>query len=388
VNLDLPEELVALKQMCRDFAEREIRPHAAEWSEREEIPTKLFQDMGELGLMGMLVDEKFGGADAGFVAYVAAMEEIGRADQSVASSWNAHSTIATLPLATFGTDEQKERWLRPLATGTHLGGFGLTEPTAGSDARGIRTRAKKVDGGWVLDGTKMFITNAGADMALGVSLLAVTGEGDGPRNRRYGTFFVPSGTPGYTKGKRLQKLGWHASDTRELVFENCFVPDDHLIGEEGKGLRQFMEVLDPGRISVAALAMSLAAAALEMAARHAREREQFGRSLDAFQAVRHKLADMATEVETARALVYRAAWLADEGRPFSEAAAMAKLHASEVANRVASQAVQIHGGYGYIRESEISRFYADAKILEIGEGTNEVQRDIVGRHVITRLAGR
>jgi len=386
VDFDLPDEIVALQRMCRAFAEREIRPHAADWSEREEIPTKLFRTMGELGLMGMLVDPKYGGEDAGFVAYVAAMEEIGRADQSVASSWNAHSTIASLPLATFGTEEQKERWLRPLATGHNLGAFGLTEPGAGSDARGIRTRARRGAGGWIINGTKMFITNAGAEMGLGVTLLAVT-SGDTPQDKRFGTFFVPDGTPGYTKGRRLKKLGWHASDTRELVFADCFVPDDHLIGDEGNGLRQFLAVLDPGRISVAALAMSLAMAALELAARHAREREQFGRTIDSFQAIRHKLADMATEVEAARALVYRAAWLADAGRPFAEAAAMAKLYASEVANRVASQAVQIHGGYGYLRESEISRFYADAKILEIGEGTNEVQRNIIGQHVIRRLAG-
>ena len=388
MNFDLPEEIVALQRMCRDFADREIRPHAAEWSERGEIPSKVFADMGELGLMGMLIDPKYGGEDAGYVAYVAAMEEIGRADQSVASSWNAHSTIASLPLATFGTEEQKERWLRPLATGRSLGAFGLTEPTAGSDARSIRTRARKVDGGWVIDGTKMFITNAGAENALGVTLLVVTGDGDGPRDRRYGTFFVPDGTEGYAKGARLKKLGWQASDTRELVFTDCFVPDDHLVGEEGNGLRQFMEVLDPGRISVAALALSLAHAALELAARHARDRQQFGTRIDGFQAIRHKLADMATEVEAARALVYRAAWLADSGKPFSEAAAMAKLYASEVANRVASQSVQIHGGYGYMRESEISRFYADAKILEIGEGTSEVQRNIVAGHVIRRLAGK
>jgi short-chain 2-methylacyl-CoA dehydrogenase len=384
VDFDLPEEIVDLQRMCRDFAEREIRPHAAEWNERQEIPGALFRSMGELGLMGMLVDEKSGGADAGFVAYVAAMEEIGRADQSVASTWNAHSTIASLPLAVFGTDEQKERWLRPLASGHGIGAFGLTEPTAGSDARGIRTRARRGDGGWIIDGTKMFITNAGAENSLGVTLLAVTEGGDDPKDKRFGTFYVPTGTPGYTAGRRLQKLGWHASDTRELVFENCFVPDDHLIGDEGNGLRQFMEVLDPGRISVAALGLSLAAAALELAARHAREREQFGSRIDGFQVTRHKLADMAIEVEAARALVYRAAWLADAGRPFAEAAAMAKLYTSEVANRVASQAVQIHGGYGWMRESEISRFYADAKILEIGEGTSEVQRNIIGRSVVRR----
>ncbi|QRP47550.1 acyl-CoA dehydrogenase family protein [Amycolatopsis sp. FDAARGOS 1241] len=378
MDFDLPEETVALKQLCRDFAAKEIAPYAADWSERSHFPVEVFHDLGRLGLMGMLVDEKYGGADAGFVSYVAAMEELGAADQSIASAWNAHSTIASLPLATFGTHEQKERWLRPLASGEAIGAFGLTEPTAGSDAAGIRTRARRADGGWLLDGTKMFISNAGTGMSLGVTVLAVTGSND-DGGKRYGTFFVPDGTPGYTKGQPLKKLGWHALDTRELVFANCWLPDDHLIGDEGAGLRQFLEVLDGGRISVAALSLSLAQKALDLAVRHAGEREQFGQRLNRFQAVGHKLADMATEIAAARWLVYNAAWLGDQGRPFSTAAAMAKLYASEVANRAASESVQIHGGYGFIRESTISRFYADAKILEIGEGTSEVQRNVIAR---------
>ncbi|HEY3708834.1 MAG TPA: acyl-CoA dehydrogenase family protein [Amycolatopsis sp.] len=377
MDFDLPEETVALKQLCRDFAAKEIAPFAADWSERCHFPTEVFRALGGLGLMGMLVSEEYGGADAGFVSYVAAMEELGAADQSIASAWNAHSTIAALPLATFGTHEQKERWLRPLATGEALGAFGLTEPTAGSDAAGIRTRANRADGGWLLNGTKMFISNAGTEMSLGVTVLAVTGDTGG--TKRYGTFFVPEGTPGYTKGQPLKKLGWHALDTRELVFSDCWLADDHLIGEEGNGLRQFLEVLDGGRISVAALSLSLAQKALDLAVRHAGEREQFGKPLHRFQAVGHKLADMATEIAAARWLVYHAAWLGDRGRPFSTAAAMAKLYASELANRAASESVQIHGGYGFMRESTISRFYADAKILEIGEGTSEVQRNVIAR---------
>lgn len=383
MDFDLPEETVALQRMCRDFAAKEIAPYAAEWSEQERFPTKVFRKLGELGLMGMLVDEAYGGANAGLVSYVAAMEALGEADQSVAAGWNAHSTIATLPLARFGTEEQKQRWLVPLAAGEKLGAFGLTEPTAGSDAAGIRTRAKRTEDGWVLDGTKMFISNAGTEMSLGVTVLAVTGTGDDGK-KRYGTFFVPDGTPGYEKGQPLRKLGWHALDTRELVFTGCHIPEDHLIGEEGKGLRQFLEVLDAGRISVAALSLSLAQAALDLAIRHADDREQFGRPLSAFQAVGHKLADMATEVEAARWLVYRAAWLGDQGRPFAKAAAMAKLYASEVANRAASASLQIHGGYGFIRESAISRFYADAKILEIGEGTSEVQRNVIAKTLTSR----
>jgi short-chain 2-methylacyl-CoA dehydrogenase len=298
----------------------------------------------------------------------------------VASSWNAHSTIASLPLARFGTHEQKEKWLRPLATGTHIGAFGLTEPAAGSDAAAIRTRAERAAGGWSINGTKMFITNAGTEMSLGVTVLAVTGA-DGDK-KRYGTFFVPAGTDGFSLGEPLRKLGWNACDTRELVFDNCWVPDENLIGDEGNGLRQFLEVLDPGRISVAALSLSLAEAALRLAIKQSKEREQFGRPIAQFQAVAHKIADMATAVETARWLVYRAAWLADTGQPFSQAAAMAKLHASEVANQVASASLQLHGGYGYMRESEISRFYADAKILEIGEGTSEIQRNVIARSVL------
>ncbi|MEU6539115.1 acyl-CoA dehydrogenase family protein [Streptomyces sp. NPDC047000] len=381
MDFDLPEETVALQEMVREFAAKEIAPYAAQWSENEEFPTQVFTKLGGLGLMGMLVPEEYGGAGSDMVTYVAVMEELGAADQSVASSWNAHSTIATLPLLAYGTEEQKHRWLAPLAAGEAIGAFGLTEPEAGSDAAGIATVARRVDGGWVIDGTKMFITNAGTDISQGVTLLAVTGREEGGR-KRYATFYVPTGTPGYTVGHKLKKLGWHAMDTRELVFDGCFVPDDHLIGEEGGGLRQFLSVLDKGRISVAALGLSLARAALGLAVKHATERHQFGRPLSDFQAVGHKIADMGTELEAARCLVYRAAWLADQGRPHSTASAMAKLYASEVANRAASQAVQIHGGYGYVRESEISRFYADAKILEIGEGTSEIQRNVIARALV------
>jgi alkylation response protein AidB-like acyl-CoA dehydrogenase len=378
MDFDFSEENQALRALCREFTENEVSPHAAEWSETGHVPVDVYRKLGGLGLMGMLLPAEYGGAGATFVDYVTAMEEFGRGDQSFAAGWNAHSTIASLPLARFGTPEQKQRWLRPLAEGTHLGAFGLTEATAGSDAAGIRTTATRVGGGWVINGTKMFITNAGTEMSLGVTLLARTGSNPDGR-ARYGVFFVPDGTSGYSKGERLHKAGWRAMDTRELVFDGCVVPDDHLIGEEGAGLRQFLDVLDPGRISVAALSLSLAQAALEMAVAHAQEREQFGRPIADFQAIGHKLADMATETEAARWMVYRAAWLADTGRPFGQAAAMAKLYASEVANRVASASVQVHGGYGFMRESPISRFYADAKILEIGEGTNEIQRTVIAR---------
>ena len=381
MDFDLPEETRDLQDMVREFAAKEITPNAAEWSEKEEFPTHIFTKLGELGLMGMLVPEKYDGAGSDTVSYVAVMEELGAADQSVASSWNAHSTIATLPLLAYGTEEQKRRWLAPLARGEAIGAFGLTEPGAGSDAAGITTTAQRRDGGWVINGTKMFITNAGTDISQGVTLLATTGRNVDGR-KRFATFYVPSGTPGYSCGAKLKKLGWHAMDTRELVFDDCWISDDHLIGEEGGGLRQFLSVLDKGRISVAALGLSLAKAALALAVKHATERHQFGRPLSSFQAVAHKVADIGTEFEAARWMVYRAAWLADQGRPYSKEAAMAKLYTSEVANRAASQALQIHGGYGYVRESEISRFYADAKILEIGEGTNEIQRDVIARALV------
>ncbi|WOX13681.1 acyl-CoA dehydrogenase family protein [Streptomyces sp. N50] len=381
MDFDLPEETLALQDMVREFAANEITPHAAGWSENEIFPTKVFTKLGELGLMGMLVPEEYGGAGSDTVTYVAVMEELGAADQSVASSWNAHSTIGTLPLLAYGTEEQKHRWLTPLAKGEAIGAFGLTEPDAGSDAAGIATTARRADGGWVINGTKMFITNAGTDISQGVTLLATTGKGADGR-KGYATFYVPTGTPGYTVGAKLKKLGWHAMDTRELVFTDCWVSDDHLIGEEGNGLRQFLSVLDGGRISVAALGLSLAKAALALAVKHAKERHQFGRPLADFQAVAHKIADIGTEYQAARWMVYRAAWLADQGRPHSTEAAMAKLYASEVANRAASQSLQIHGGYGYVRESEISRFYADAKILEIGEGTNEIQRNVIARALV------
>jgi short/branched chain acyl-CoA dehydrogenase len=385
MEFDLGEDALTLKKLTKDFATREIEPFAAEWSEREEFPAHVFRKLGDLGLMGTLVEEQYGGVDVGMVPFVAVMEELGQADQSVAAAWNAHTTIASLPLARFGTHEQKERWLRPLAEGKNIGAFGLTEPGAGSDAASIRTRAERRDGGWVINGNKIFISNAGTEISLGVSLLAVTGQND-DGSKRYGVFFVPKGTEGYGLSQPMRKLGWHAMDTRELSFDDCWVPEDHLIGEEGAGLSQFLSVLDPGRISVAALSLSLAQAALGLALDYVVERRQFGRRISDFQATQHRLAEMATQVETARWLVYRAAWLADSGREYSQAAAMAKLHASEVANKVASASLQLHGGYGYMRETPISRFFADAKILEIGEGTSEIQKNLIARRLLRDTA--
>jgi len=380
VNLDLPDDVLALQKLCRDFGRAEIAPHAQQWWDDEVFPAHVFKQMGELGLMGLLVPEDYGGTAAGALAMVAAMEEIGGADQSVGAAWNAHLTIGSLPILNFGTEQQRQRWLVPLATGEVIGAFGLTEPGAGSDAAGIRTRAERDGDEWVIDGTKMFISNAGTEMSFGVSLLAVTGKDDEGR-KRYGSFVVPDGTLGYTKGKRLKKVGWHGLDTRELVFDGCRVPAENLLGVEGAGLRQFLGVLSVGRISVAALSLSLAQAALAMGLAYAKERNQFGQPISKFQLIQAKLADMAVDVETARWLTYKAAWLYDEGRPFAKEAAMAKLHASEVAMRVADAALQVHGGYGYVHEYPIGRFFCDAKILEIGEGTNEIQRLVIAREL-------
>jgi short/branched chain acyl-CoA dehydrogenase len=367
---DAERELAAL---CRDFAQKEIANRAPEAWHEARCPTDLLRDMGELGLLGMLVPEEWGGIGMSTVGFVAAMEQLGLADQSVAAAWQAHVTIGSLPLYLFGTDEQRERWLRPLAEGRALGAFGLTEPDAGSDARGIRTRAERRDGGWLINGRKSFISNAGTEMSFGVTLLARTDDA------AYATFVVEKDTPGYTMGPKLRGIGWRGLDTRELYFDDVWVPDDHLVGDPAMGLRQFLQTLEVGRISIAALSLSLSQAVLDLATEYAKQRRQFGQPISDFQAIQFKLADIATELEAARWLTYRAAHLRDTGRPFLKEAAMAKLKASRLAVSAASEAVQIHGGLGYMLESPVARFYCDAKVLEIGEGTNEIQHLVIAR---------
>ncbi len=375
-SLTEPErELVGL---CRDFARNEIALRApAAWQEGR-CPTDILREMGALGLLGMLVPERWGGIGMSTVGFVAAMEEIGRADQSVAAAWQAHVTIGSLPLLLFGDDAQRERWLRPLAEGRALGAFGLTEPDAGSDARGIRTRAARRDGGWVINGHKMFISNAGTDMSFGVTLLARVDDDPGG-HPQFASFVVEQGTPGFTMGPKLRGIGWRGLDTRQLFFDDVWVPDDHLLGDPAMGLRQFLRTLEVGRISIAALSLSLTQAVLDLATDYARQRVQFGQPIASFQAVQFKLADMATELEAARWLTYRAAALRDAGAPFVKEAAMAKLKASRVATWAASEAVQIHGGLGYMLDTPVARFYCDAKVLEIGEGTNEIQHLVIAR---------
>ncbi len=372
MDLTLNESERELAELCRTFAQKEIATRAPVAWEEARCPTDLLREMGELGLLGILIPEEWGGIGMTTVGFVAAMEQIGLADQSVAAAWQAHLTIGSLPLLMFGNDEQRERWLRPLAEGRVLGAFGLTEPDAGSDARGIRTRAERRDGGWLINGSKTFISNAGTDMSFGVTLLARADE-------KYATLVVEKDTPGFTMGPKMRGIGWKGLDTRELFFDDVWVPDDHLVGDPNLGLAQFLRTLEVGRISIAALSLSLTQAVLDLALDYAQQRQQFGQPISKFQAVQFKLADIATELEAARWLTYRAASLRDNGQPFLKEAAMAKLKASRLATWAASEAVQIHGGLGYMLESPVARFYCDAKVLEIGEGTNEIQHLVIAR---------
>ena len=379
MNFEISDEERAVRELCREFAREEIAPQAQRWWEQEACPTEVLRAMGRLGLMGLLVPPEYGGAGLSTVGFVAAMEEIGRADQSVAAAWQAHLTIGSLPLFHFGTEEQKQRWLVPLAEGERLGAFGLTEPHAGSDVANIQTKAIRQGDGWVVNGRKMFISNAGTDMSLGVTILARVEGADGDPG--FASIVVPKGTPGYTCGPKLRGIGWRALDTRELIFDNVRLPRDHVLGTEGEGLMQFLSTLDVGRISIAALSVSLAQAVLDLSLEYAGKRVQFGQPISKYQAIQFKLADMAAETEAARWLTYRAAVLRDAGRPFTREAAIAKMKASRVAVWAASEAVQIHGGYGYMRDSPVARFFCDAKILEIGEGTNEIQHLVIAREL-------
>ena len=378
MDFSLAEPERDLVELCREFAQKEIAPRAPAAWEAGVCPTDLLREMGELGLLGMLIPEQWGGIGMSTVGFVAAMEQLGLADQSVAAAWQAHVTIGSLPLLLFGDDAQRERWLRPLAEGRALGAFGLTEPDAGSDARGISTRAERRDGGWLINGRKAFISNAGTDMSFGVTLLARTVSADDERPT-FASFVVEKDTPGFTMGPKLRGIGWRGLDTRDLFFDDVWVDDDHLVGDPAMGLGQFLGTLEVGRISIAALSLSLTQAVLDLATDYAQQRVQFGQPISKFQAVQFKLADIATELEAARWLTYRAASLRDAGRPFLKEAAMAKLKASRVATWAASEAVQIHGGLGYMLDSPVARFYCDAKVLEIGEGTNEIQHLVIAR---------
>jgi short-chain 2-methylacyl-CoA dehydrogenase len=375
VNFDLTSEQELVRDTVQQFARDRVAPVAAELDREHRFPYELVAELAELGLMGLPVPEEYGGAGGDTVAYAIAVEELTRVDSSVAITLAAHTSLGTMPILLFGTEEQKQQWLPDLAAGRRLAAFGLTEPDAGSDAGATRTTAELRDGRWIVNGSKIFITNAGTDITACVSITARTGEDE------VSNLIVPNGTPGYTISPPMEKLGWRASDTRELSFRDCAVPEENLLGERGRGFAQFLEILDGGRISVGAMGVGLAQGAYDLAYAYAQQRQQFGKPISKFQAVQFKLADMATEIEAGRALVYRCAWLKDQGRPFAKEAAMAKLYTGELSNRSVNWSLQIHGGYGYMEEFAIARLYRDQKILEIGEGTNEVQRMVIAKHL-------
>ena len=375
MDLDLTQEQQLVRDTVREFANEKVAPVAEELDRESRFPYELVAELGALGLMGLPIPEEYGGAGGDTVSYALAIEELTRIDSSVAITVAAHTSLGTMPVYLFGSEEQKQRWLPELASGAKLAAFGLTEPGAGSDAGNTRTTADLRDGSWTVNGSKMFITNAGTDITWGVTLTARTGEDE------ISNIVVENGTPGYEISAPMKKLGWKASDTRELSFRDCEVPEGNLLGPRGQGFQQFLEILDGGRISVAAMGVGLAQGAYDLAYAYAKEREQFGKPIARFQAVQFRLADMATEIEAGRALVLKAAWLKDQDRPFAREAAMAKLYTGELSNRAANWALQIHGGYGFMDEYAISRLYRDQKILEIGEGTNEVQRMVIAKQL-------
>jgi short-chain 2-methylacyl-CoA dehydrogenase len=373
MDFDLTDEQEAVRRLVREFAVGEVRPVAEELDRKKRFPYEIVEKLGKLGLMGIPYPEEYGGGGADNLSYALAIEELTRVDSSVAITVAAHTSLGTWPVYAYGSDALKAEWLPKLCSGERLGAFGLTEPEAGSDAGNTRTRAVRENGHWVINGAKQFITNSGTDISGFVTITARTGEDE------ISNLLVPNGTPGYVIGEPYRKMGWNASDTRPLTFEDCRVPEDHLVGPRGQGFRQFLQTLDGGRIGVSAMGVGLAQGALDEALAYAKERIAFGQPISKYQAIQAKLADMATEIEAARLLTYKAAREKDAGRSFSLTAAKAKLKTGRLAVRAAEEAVQIHGGYGYIEEYPVCRFYRDAKILTIGEGTDEVQQMVIAR---------
>jgi short/branched chain acyl-CoA dehydrogenase len=376
MDFDLTAEQQQVRDLVREFATEEIAPGAAERDEREELPLDIVKKLGELGICGVPIPEEHGGLGADAVTWALVIEELGRADSSVAVTVSVASGLAGGLVSRYGTDDQRRRWLPPIAAGEMLAGFALTEPGSGSDAGALRTRARLDGDEWVIDGSKSFITNSGTPIT-GFVVAACRTE-DGADNGA-STILVPSETPGFVVGSGYKKLGWRSSDTHELSFEGCRVPEDHLIGQRGKGLAQCLATLDDGRISIAALSVGLAQGCLDASVRYAKDREAFGRPIGSYEAIAFKLADMRAAIESARLLTYHAAWLKDRGRPYTTEAATAKLCASETAVDVAREAIQVHGGYGYTEEFPVARAYRDAKVLEIGEGTSEILRLVIAR---------
>lgn len=373
------EEHELLRQSVRDFAERDIKPAARKLDQQEQFSLELTKKIGEMGLLGMIVPEEFGGQGMDYLAYIIAVEELARVDGSQAATLAAHNSLGIGPLLNFGSQQQKEKYLPSLCTGEALWAFGLTEPEAGSDSRGTRTAAKLANGSWTINGSKIFITNGATIITAGVTVQTVSGEKDG--EKEYSTIIVEKGTPGFDASEMHGKLCWRGSNTAQLFFDGCTVPEENLLGARGQGSKIMLQTLDGGRLSIAAMGLGLAQGAFEMALAYAKERRQFGKPIAEFQAISFKLADMATKIELARNLLYKACWLKDNNQPYAKEAAMSKLYCSEIAKEVSDEAVQIHGGYGLMEEYDIERFYRDQRILQIGEGTSEIQRIVIARHI-------
>jgi alkylation response protein AidB-like acyl-CoA dehydrogenase len=377
MHFDLTEEQSMIRKLIRDFAEAEVAPGADQRDRTGEFPKEIFHKLAALGVMGLPFPERYGGGGADTISFAIAVEELSRVCGSTGITYSAHISLGGAPIHLFGTPEQKKKYLTPICTGEYLGAFGLTEPNAGSDAGGTQTTATLDGDQWVISGSKCFITNA--SYARNLAITAVTDRSKGTNG--ISAFIVPTDAPGFTVISNYEKMGLHASNTTELVLENVSVPKENLLGAEGNGYKQFLATLDGGRIGIGAMAVGIAQGAYEKSLQYAKERKQFGNRLSAFQAIQFKLADMAMNIELARTMVYKAAWLKDQGRVFKKEAAMAKLFASEMCMRVCDQAVQIHGGYGYMKEYQVERFFRDAKLLEIGEGTSEVQRMVIARQI-------
>ena len=379
MDFDLTDEQQEFRKTIREFVEEVIAPRAEEMVRLEELPLDIVKQMGDMGLFGLPFPEEYGGQGADFLTFCIAVEELARIDSSMAITLEAAVGLGANPIFQFGTEEQKQQWLVPMCRGEMLGAFGLTEPGGGSDAGATKTTAGLVEGQWVINGSKAFITNSGTEITGLITVTAVTGKADETGQKEISTIIIPAGTPGLEVGKSYRKVGWRASDTHEISFNDCRVQEENLLGERGKGYAQFLQTLDDGRVAVAALSTGLAQGCLEASIEYSKERHAFGRAIGAFQALQFKIADMKVAVETARLATYRAAWLRDRGRPYKADAALAKLYGSEIAVSCAREAVQIHGGYGYMEEFPVARYYRDSKVLEIGEGTSEIMRWIIAR---------
>jgi alkylation response protein AidB-like acyl-CoA dehydrogenase len=379
VDFELTDEQRLLRDTVREFAQAEVKPVAEELDRTKSFPYEIVEKLGKLGLMGIPFPQEYGGGGADTLSYVLAVEELARVDSSVCITMAAHTSLGTMPIYLWGSDEQKAEWLPQLCSGERLASFGLTEPEAGSDAGNVRTTATLDGGEWVVNGAKQFITNSGTDISGCVSITAVTGEANG--RKEISNLIVPTGTPGYEFGEPYRKMGWNASDTRPLSFEDCRVPESNLLGRRGDGFKNFLHILDGGRIGVAAMGVGLAQGALDEAIAYAKERQAFGQAISKFQSIQAKIADLSAQIEAARLLTWRAALEKEAGKSFTLTAAQAKLITGRLAVRATEEAVQIHGGYGYIEEYPVCRFYRDAKILTIGEGTDEVQQMVIARQL-------